>query len=94
MGGAHNDIGGFGEDSHLGHIAERSSIPTVHDRSRYFKADRSSIPDLYDLYDLVQVAGWEPYDLHDLLAHVSWVGSALYMQILLNLSQRQVTGTR
>ena len=22
--------------------------------------------DLYDLYDLAHVAGWEPYNLHDL----------------------------
>ena len=24
------------------------------------------IPDLYDLYDLAHVAGWEPYNLYDL----------------------------
>ena len=39
----------------------------------FFRAD-----DLYDLYDLARVAGWEPYDLHD-LGHVSLVGSALYI---------------
>ena len=38
------------------------------------------MPDLYDLYDLYALAhvpGWEPYNMHDLQAHVSWVGSAL-----------------
>ena len=33
---------------------------------------------MYDLYDVPHVAGWEPYILHDLAAHVSWVGSVLY----------------
>ena len=33
--------------------------------------------DQYDLYDLAQLAGWEPYIVHD-LEHVSWVGSVLY----------------
>ena len=33
--------------------------------------------DLYDLYDLAHVAGWEPYNLHD-LGHVSWVGIVLH----------------
>ena len=33
--------------------------------------------DLYDLYELAHVAGWEPYNLHD-LANISWVGSVLY----------------
>ena len=33
--------------------------------------------DLYDLYDLPHVAGWEPYNLHD-LGHFSCVGSALH----------------
>ena len=33
---------------------------------------------LYDLYDLAHVAGWDPYNLHDLLtAHVSWAESVL-----------------
>ena len=32
--------------------------------------------DLYDLYDLAHVAGWEPYNLHDLV-HVSYVRSVL-----------------
>ena len=41
--------------------------------SRSFRADRS----IHDLYDLAHVAGWEPYNLHD-LAHLSWVGSVLY----------------
>ena len=40
---------------------------------RPFRADRY-IPDLYDLYDLAHVAGWEPYNPHD-LGHVSWVRS-------------------
>ena len=44
-----------------------------------FGADRyiPDLYDLYDLYDLAHVAGWEPYNLHD-LGHVSWVGSVLY----------------
>ena len=34
---------------------------------------------LYDLYDLAHVAGWEPHNLHALLnGHVYWVGSVLY----------------
>ena len=34
--------------------------------------------DLCDLYDLAHAAGWEPYNLHDILiGHASWVGSAL-----------------
>ena len=33
--------------------------------------------DLYDLYDLPHVAGWEPYNLHD-LGHVSCIGSVLH----------------
>ena len=28
---------------------------------------------MHDVYDLAHVAGWEPYNLHD-LGHVSWVG--------------------
>ena len=36
-----------------------------------------SVPDLYDLYDLAHVSGWEPYVLHD-LARVSSVGFVLY----------------
>ena len=32
--------------------------------------------DLYDLYDLAHVAGWEPYNLHD-LPHIFWVASVL-----------------
>ena len=32
-------------------------------------------PDLYDLYGLAHVAGWEPYKLQG-QAHVPWVGSA------------------
>ena len=33
---------------------------------------------MYYLYGLAHVAGWEPYDLHD-LAHASGVGSVLDM---------------
>ena len=29
------------------------------------------------MHDLAHVAGWEPYDAHN-LGHVSWVGSVLY----------------
>ena len=43
---------------------------TVHDLDLPRKADRL----IHDLYDLAHVAGWEPFNLHD-LAHVSWVGS-------------------
>ena len=42
-----------------------------------------------DLYDLAQVTGWEPYNLHDLV-HVSRVGSTLYIEILRNISQRPI----
>ena len=39
---------------------------------------RQDLCDLYDLYDLAHVAGWEPYNVHDLLTgHVSGVGSVL-----------------
>ena len=46
------------------------------------------IPELYDmddLCDLAHVAGWEPYNLHD-LAHVSCVGSICTVQIMHNIS--------
>ena len=34
---------------------------------------------LCDLYDLPHAAGWESYDLHDILtSHVSWDGPALH----------------
>ena len=33
-------------------------------------------PILYDLYDLAEIAGWDPYNLHD-LAQASCVGSVL-----------------
>ena len=57
---------------HLGQIVGSHSS-----WSRSLKADL--FPMLYDLYGLAYVAGWEPYDLHDLLiAHVSWVGSVPY----------------
>ena len=39
--------------------------------------DLYDLYDLHDLYDLALVAGWEPYNLHD-LGHASWVGSVLY----------------
>ena len=35
--------------------------------------------DLYDLYGLAHVAGWEPCNLRSLfIGHVSWVGYVLY----------------
>ena len=45
--------------SHIGKIIYRSSTDRPHMMiySRSFRVDRSSIP---DLYDLGQVAGWEP----------------------------------
>ena len=41
---------------------------------------------------LGRVAGWEPYDLHDLVLHAKGVGSVLHVfsQILDNISQRQL----
>ena len=42
------------------------------------------MPDLYDLYDLAHVAGWEPCNLHD-LGLVSWVGPVWTIQILYNI---------
>ena len=42
---------------------------------RFFSSDRYTA-DLYDLYKLARVSGWEKDDLHD-LARVSWVGSVL-----------------
>ena len=45
----------------------RKSIPTVHDLDLSEKIDLS-VPDLYDLrdlYDLAHAAAWEPYNLHD-----------------------------
>ena len=50
--------------------------------SRSDRQGRQS-PDLYDLHDLydllpkAHVAGWEPYNLHD-LGRVCWVGSVQY----------------
>ena len=58
----------------LGHITGRSS--TDHDLDLSRKID-NIFPILYDLYDLAHVAGWDPYNPHDDLDHVSWVGSAL-----------------
>ena len=48
---------------------------TVHDLDLPGRADIFPICyDLYDLYDLAHVAGWKPYNLHDLLiiGHISW----------------------
>ena len=42
------------------------------------------MPDLYDLYDLAHVTGWELYDLHD-LGHVV-LGWICTVQILHNIS--------
>ena len=39
---------------------------TVHELHLSGQIDRSHIPDLYDLYDLVHVAAREPYSLPDL----------------------------
>ena len=60
------------------HTPERSSILIVHDLDLSV-ADRSSSPDLYGLYDLAHVAGWDPYNLHDLstAARVSSIGTVL-----------------
>ena len=44
--------------------------------------------DLYDLHDLAQVAGWEPYKFHA-LAHVPRL-KICFTQILHSLSQREV----
>ena len=44
--------------------------------------------DLYDLYDLAHVAGWEPYNLHDL--EPCLLGMICTRQILHSISQRQV----
>ena len=41
------------------------------------------------LYDLARVAGWEPYNLHD-LADDFWIGWICTLQILHSLSQREV----
>ena len=60
---------------HLGLIMYRSCtdhlhiIPSAQDSS--FKLDICA-PDLYGLYDLAHVAGWESYILRG-VAHVSWV---------------------
>ena len=40
------------------------------------------------MYDLAHVAEWEPHNQHD-IAHVSWVGCVLRLQILHTLRQRQ-----
>ena len=50
--------------AHIGQINQRYSL---HQQYRYFKAD-IRIP---DLYVLARVAGREPYNLHDLVAHAS-----------------------
>ena len=39
--------------------------------------DMYDLYNLYDLYDLAHVAGWEPYNQHD-LGHVHWVESVPY----------------
>ena len=45
--------------------------------------------DLYAQYDLAHVAGWEPYNLHD-LGFVFPGLDVCYKQILHGISQRQV----
>ena len=56
-------------------------VPDLYDLyDRYDLYDLYDLYDmyeLYDLYDLAHVAGWKPYNLHD-LGHISWVGSVLY----------------
>ena len=49
------------------------------------------IPDLYDLYDLAHVAGWERNHLLD-VGHVSWAESVLMrgMEIGKRLAERSV----
>ena len=50
------------------YTSDRSSTDHSHFTicCRFFRAEISSTPDLYDLYDLAHVAGWEPYVLHGL----------------------------
>ena len=59
------------------HTSGRSSMAPS--RSRSCKADLFLI-----LYDLAHIAGWNPYNMHDLMhdlmAHVSWVGSVLLIR--------------
>ena len=59
----------------LVHRTDRSPITASWWRSA--RQDRY-IPDLYDLYDLAHVAGWEPYSLLYGLAQVSWMASVLH----------------
>ena len=49
--------------------SDRSSIPAVHDLDLSRQID-NVVP---VVYDLAQVAGWEPCSLHD-RTHVPWVG--------------------
>ena len=67
-----DDMGGLREG--LRHTSDRSPISTSLCRSA---RQGGYIPDLCDLL-VARVAGWEPYNLHDHLAHVSWVGSVLF----------------
>ena len=52
--------------------------PRTDNRFLLHDLDISKHLDLFPiLYDLAHVAGWEPYNLHD-LGRVSWVGSVPY----------------
>ena len=53
-----------------------SSTPRTDHRLLLHDLDLSGQID-HDLYDLVHVAGWHPYNLHD-LAHVFCVGDLYY----------------
>ena len=70
---------------------DKSSIPT------WWSARQGrQIPDLYDLYDLydlAHVAGWKPYNLHD-LAQVSWVWSVQYTDPTQHLITAGYIGSR
>ena len=46
----------------VSHVANRSSIPTVHD----IDPSRQIYHISPVVYDLARAAGWDPYDLHDL----------------------------
>ena len=48
---------------YISHLGEMSGSHCM-SYSRYVKANDQY--DLYDLYDLAHVAGWDPYNLHDL----------------------------
>ena len=58
---------------YVAHVVSNSMIYRM--KREIFQGSRQ----IRDLYDLAHhAAGWEPYNLHGLLGHASWVGSTKY----------------